>query len=204
MFPSSFLSFSIIPLLVCHSLAAPAGPSLESADGNIILLRPDAADVDKPWTTWTLPSNETDAVSDDTSLGAPHPPKDTLWPQTTGGHYYIRFRHPGKSIEPDDGKSVLLKAADDVDGWIASARKGGYTPVEAEHSWKAQSSRVILSIAPAAEGYLLADLKYYIALMTAFHTSHDANFWEWDAVLATRGKYLGTLHKRGTAKLRAW
>lgn len=105
----SLLSFSIIQLFICHSLALPAGPPLESADGNIILLRPDESDVGKPWTEWTPAPNGTDVASDETSLvgGSNGPPKDTLWPNTQGGHYYIRFYHPGKSMEPEDGKNVL-------------------------------------------------------------------------------------------------
>ncbi len=107
------LRFSIIHLLIAHSLALPAGPSLESADGDIILLRPGESDAGEPWTEWTLPpppTNGTDVVPEETTslVGASSdPPKDTLWPKTTGGHYYIRFYHPGKSMEPDDGKSVL-------------------------------------------------------------------------------------------------
>lgn len=130
--------------------------------------------------------------------GRPHLNK--VYPALDKGGHHVRFHDYGKDIPSDsECASVFYKAAHEVDDWISVARKHTYTPVEGEHSWR--SGSIELTVGPNADGYLLGDLKFYLALMTAFHTKYDA-FWEWEGQLIDNSGTFGFLNVVGKASLK--
>ncbi|KAL8918959.1 MAG: hypothetical protein Q9208_007069 [Pyrenodesmia sp. 3 TL-2023] len=125
------------------------------------------------------------------------PHLNKIYPVLNKGDHYARFRKYGKDIPSDsDAASVFYMAAHEVDDWISVARKHTYTPIEREYSWR--SGSIELTVGPTTNGYLLGDLKYYLPLMTAFHTKYDA-FWEWEGQLIDNSGTFGFLRVVGKA-----
>ncbi|KAI4206985.1 MAG: hypothetical protein LQ346_000817 [Caloplaca aetnensis] len=128
------------------------------------------------------------------------PQLNKIYPALRKGDHHVRFHDYGKDIPSDsEGASVFYEATHQVDDWIDAARKHTYTPVEGSHSWR--SGSIELTIAPNTQGYLLGDLKYYLALMTAFHAKYGA-FWEWEAQLIDNSGTFGFLKVVGKASLK--
>ncbi|KAL8650771.1 MAG: hypothetical protein Q9210_003629 [Variospora velana] len=175
--------------------AAPAGPAAgHSTDGTLLQGGPAIA-ADGNLTTFyqNLLLRPLSGI-----IRGKRPRGAKVYPKYSSGQEHLRFHDYGRDIDERDGTDVLAKAAQEVDEWISVARKHSYTPVEAEHSWR--SGPISLTITPTTNGYLLGDLKYYIALITAFHGQYGL-FWEWDAQIFGTGNW-GAFTLRGKAKLR--
>ncbi|KAI4138350.1 MAG: hypothetical protein L6R39_006831 [Caloplaca ligustica] len=181
----SFLAFVLFQLYR-HTTALPAGPPGQNTDGTLILPNPADGNLSTIYTTLVFLNNTVDNSSHVT-LGAPSPRRprgSKVYPEGRGsGKYWIRFYDYGRDVSEQDGVNVLHKAAHEVDDWILAAKKHSYTPVEQEHSWR--SGSVELSVKPNSSGYILGDLKSYLALITAFHGKYGM-FWEWEAQLVEK------------------
>ncbi|KAL8733736.1 MAG: hypothetical protein Q9166_001929 [cf. Caloplaca sp. 2 TL-2023] len=124
-------------------------------------------------------------------------PKDNyLWPESSGGHYYLRVQHFKDRINTREGSAAIQKALDDIDAWLKVAKKGSYTPVDHEHHWVEGTVRI--SIKPDNSGYLLGDLQKYMNLIATLHKTYG-EYWEWSGDLIVRTRGIGLLRTVGKA-----
>ncbi|KAL9014185.1 MAG: hypothetical protein Q9173_001148 [Seirophora scorigena] len=198
----------LLPCLAClllplfhHTTAIPLGPAGRFFDGSLLPGGP-ATTADGNLTPFyrNLP-----LLLDDPSLNATHgkrPRSNKIYPELGAGHYHLRFHDYGKDIEYQYGVDVLARAAQEVEEWITITRKHSYTPVEAEHFWR--SGPVTLTLGPTKVGYVLGDLKNFIALINAFHGNYGV-FWEWEGDMFSTGGTggLGGFNRMGKAKLKS-
>ncbi|KAI4086798.1 MAG: hypothetical protein LQ348_003145 [Seirophora lacunosa] len=192
------LAFLLLPLFH-HTTAIPLGPAGRFSVSSLLPGGP-ATTADGNLTPFyrNLPLLRDAPLLNATSGKRPRTSK--IYPELGAGHYHLRFHDYGKDIEFQYGADVLAKASQEVDEWITVARKHSYTPVEAEHFWR--SGPVTLTLSPAKGGYILADLKYFIALINAFHGNYGV-FWEWDGEMFGTGGGSGAFTLMGRAKLKS-
>ncbi|KAL9027097.1 MAG: hypothetical protein Q9196_004330 [Gyalolechia fulgens] len=160
--------FSIFRL-IHHTTGLPAGPPSNNADGSILLPSAESANISAFYAPLIF---HDDDMATTQRLSTPaRPSENHIWPEVAAAQYYIKFKHYGQDFSSIEGKALLSKAQEEVEGWIKSSKKGSYTPVDAEHHWS--EGRSFLTIKPEHDGYLLGDLDKYLASMVAFHTSES-------------------------------
>ncbi|KAL8826472.1 MAG: hypothetical protein Q9170_007388 [Blastenia crenularia] len=218
----SFLALLPVFQLVQYTTALPAGPVGENGDGTLLIPSGDSTNLSAIFSPIVLPPNADTATGQ--AVDAKRPGNNHIWPEVPAAKYYIKFNNYGKDLVDKEGKALLYKAQIEIEGWIKSAKKGAYTPVDSEHqyvtpdpplplscpeskplsesthlphSWS--EGRSFLTIKPEHDGYLLGDLEKYITQITAFHARYGG-YWAWEAQLLRKG-FMGILIATGRARL---